>query len=395
RELELLFRAIVFQPSTPILLADDQRHYREASVGASLLLGLRREEIIGRSLDDFAEPSVKPVIPELWQDFLKDGEQAGTLRLRGADGAAREVEYTAKSNVLPVRHVLVLRDKGAASQSGASDENSPGGEPPKWVQDFALFLLSPDGRLSAWYEGSERIYGYLKSEVIGQNVSSFDSDKAHRFAAMLTRAAKEGHFGTEAWQVRKDGSRFWANIIMVALKDDAGVVRGFGCVVRDFSDRHERDEKVRRSRTRLHIVPSSPAIVGIVTGEFDGIPEANDAFLELVGYSRDDLQAGLLNWPRLTPPEYRVLDDVAHEEGLRFGACTPFEKELLRKDGSRVAVLVATAVLKLSPFRWITFVTDLRERDRAEGIDEDVVEITHNFEEMIGASAIMKRVMAQ
>src|SRR6185437_14712187 len=142
RELELLFRAIVFQPSTPILLADDQRHYREASVGASLLLGLRREEIIGRSLDDFAEPSVKPVIPELWQDFLKDGEQAGTLRLRGADGAAREVEYTAKSNVLPVRHVLVLRDKGAASQSGASDENSPGGDPPKWVQDFALFLLS-------------------------------------------------------------------------------------------------------------------------------------------------------------------------------------------------------------------------------------------------------------
>src|SRR6185312_6394017 len=249
RELELLFRAIVFQPSTPILLADDQRHYREASVGASLLLGLRREEIIGRSLDDFAEPSVKPVIPELWQDFLKDGEQAGTLRLRGADGAAREVEYTAKSNVLPVRHVLVLRDKGAPSHSGA-DENSPGGEPPVWVQDFALFLLGNDGRFSTWYEGSERIYGYLKSEVIGRNASSFDSDtnSVHHFATMLGRAAKEGHFSTETWQVRKDGSRFWANIIMVALKDDAGVVRGFGCVVRDFSDRHERDEKLRRSR---------------------------------------------------------------------------------------------------------------------------------------------------
>jgi len=396
RELELLFRAIVFQPSTPILLADDERHYREASVGASLLLGLPREEIIGRSLDDFAEPSAKPVIPELWQDFLKDGEQAGTLRLRGADGAAREVEYTAKSNVLPVRHVLVLRDKGAPSHSGA-DENSPGGEPPVWVQDFALFLLGNDGRFSTWYEGSERIYGYLKSEVIGRNASSFDSDtnSVHHFATMLGRAAKEGHFGTETWQVRKDGSRFWANIIMVALKDDAGVVRGFGCVVRDFSDRHERDEKLRRSRAHRRIGPSSPAIAGIVSGEFDGIPEANDAFLDLVGYSREDLQAGLLNWPRLTPPEYRVLDDVAHEEGLRFGACTPFEKELLRKDGSRVAVLVATAVLKLSPFRWITFVTDLRERDRAEGIDEDVVEITHNFEEMIGASAIMKRVMAQ
>ena len=97
--------------------------------------------------------------------------------------------------------------------------------------------------------------------------------------------------------------------------------------------------------------PSLPqsTIASIVSGEFDRIPEANDAFLELVGYSRDDLLAGRLNWPDLTPPEYDPLDELAHEEGLRFGACTPFEKELIRKDGTRVPVLVATAVLKLSP----------------------------------------------
>ena len=90
-----------------------------------------------------------------------------------------------------------------------------------------------------------------------------------------------------------------------------------------------------------------------------------------------------------------ALDEFAHEEGLRFGACTPFEKELIRKDGTRVPVLVTTAVLKLSPFRWITFVTDLRERDRQENIDEEVVEVQHNFEEIIGTSAAMKRVMGQ
>ena len=89
------------------------------------------------------------------------------------------------------------------------------------------------------------------------------------------------------------------------------------------------------------------------------------------------------------------LDELAHEEGLRFGACTPFEKELIRKDGTRVPVLVATAVLKLSPFRWITFVQDLRERDRQENVDEEVVEVTDNFEEIIGTSAAMKRVMGQ
>ena len=84
--------------------------------------------------------------------------------------------------------------------------------------------------------------------------------------------------------------------------------------------------------------------------------------------------AGRIHWPDLTPPEYAPLDELAHEEGLRFGASTPFEKELIRKDGSRVPVLVTTAVLKLSPFRWITFVQDLRERDRLENIEEAEIE---------------------
>src|SRR5207248_9679200 len=121
-----------------------------------------------------------------------------------------------------------------------------------------------------------------------------------------------------------------------------------------------RDQNLRAKRSRLRSVSTDTLIAGIVSGEFDRIPEANDAFLEMVGYTREDLLAGRLRWPDLTPPEYLALDELAHEEGLRFGACTPFEKELIRKDGSRVQVLVASAVLKLSPFRWITFVQELK-----------------------------------
>jgi PAS domain S-box-containing protein len=165
--------------------------------------------------------------------------------------------------------------------------------------------------------------------------------------------------------------------------------------VRDFSERHERDEKLRRSRARSRPVPPAPTIAGIVSGEFDRVPEANDAFLALVGYSREDLLAGQLLWPDLTPPEYSALDDLAHEEGLRFGACTPYEKELLRKDGSRVPVLVATAVLKLSPFRWITFVQDLRERDQFETVCDEGVPVQSSFVELVGSSAALKRVLRQ
>src|SRR5205085_11972486 len=133
-------------------------------------------------------------------------------------------------------------------------------------------------------------------------------------------------------------------------------------------------------------------IAGIVSGEFDRIPEANDAFLELVGYTREDLASDRLHWPDLTPSEYFALDELAHEEGLRFGACAPFEKELIRKDGSRVQVLVATAVLKLSPFRWISFVQELSAFDKQPvgeetGDDKDEVVILKNeFIEIVGRS---------
>ncbi len=394
KELESLFRTIVFNPSVPILIADNDRHYREASVGASKLLGLPREKIIGKSLDDFAEPSFKPVISQRWRDFLKEGEQEGILRLVGPDGGPREVEYLAKGNVLPVRHVLVLREKDAKA-SGSEPAEPAKSSVPGWVQDYALFLLDAAGQIVCWYAGAERIYGYKSSEVIGKHVSIFypDEDAVRMLEEKLKRADREGHVGAEGWQLKKDGSRFWANAITMALKDESGVLRGFARVVRDFTDRHEKDEKLRRNRARTRPIPSESTIAGIVSGEFDRIPEVNDAFLDLVGYTREDLAAGRLHWPDLTPPEYAALDELAHEEGLRFGACTPFEKEFIRKDGTRVPVLVATAVLKVAPFRWISFVQDLRERDRLESVDTDEAEVERDFEEMVGASAALKRIL--
>jgi len=395
RELEILFRAILYHPSTPILITDDGGNSRDASVGVGKLLGLPREKIIGRPVDDFAQPDSKPEISQLWRALQEQGEQEGTLRLLGPDRSPLDVEYTAKGNVLPVRHLLVLRAKTAPAET---EHGSPD-RIPSWVQDYALFLLDVDGRIVTWYSGAERIYGYKTDEATGQHVSSlYPSEEVVRvnFEEKLKRAAAEGHLGNEGWHLKKDGTRFWANVITMALRDENGELQGYARVVRDFSDRHEKDEKLRRSRARVRPVPSESTIAGIVSGEFDHVPEANDAFLEMVGYSREDLLAGRLRWPDLTPPEYAPLDDLAHEEGLRFGACTPFEKELIRKDGARVPVLVATAVLKLSPFRWITFVQDLRERNRTESIEEEDVEPKQqDFEEIVGVSAALRRVQRQ
>jgi PAS domain S-box-containing protein len=390
KELELLVRAIIYHPAAPILIADSDGKYWEASAGAGKLLGLPRGKIIGRQIDDFAPPAFRPKVSQLWQTFLERGEQMGTLRLVGADGTLREVEYTAKGNVLPVRHVLVLRDK---TESVVTEYASP-----SWVLDYALYLLDSGGRLAAWYSGAARIYGYPADEVIGQHVSFLypgEGGPPVKMEEEFNRIAAEGHMGTEGWQIKKDGSRFWANAITMALKDANGELQGYARVVRDFSDRHERDEKLRRTRARIRPIPLQATIVGIVSGEFDHIPEVNDAFLDLVGYSREDLASGRMLWPELTPPEYAAFDELAHEEGLRFGACTPYEKKLIRKDGTLVPVLVATAVLKLSPFRWITFVQDLREKDRLENIKDDEPELKQDYEEIVGSSAALKRVLQQ
>ena len=390
KELEQLFRAVVYHPAAPILVTDSDLKYREASTGAAKLLGIPREKIIGLPLDAFVEAAYKPEIPQLRKALQEKGKHEGTLEVAPPGAPPLAVEYVARANVLPARHVVVLRNKESASA-----DRIPG-----WVQDYAMYLLDAEGRIAAWYAGAERIYGYSAKEAMGRHMSFLRPAEVGleaRLQEELLRATAEGHIGNEGWRTRKDGSKFWANSITMALRDQKGDLQGFARISRDFSDRHAKDEKLRRSRAHSRPIPVHSTIAGIVSGEFDRVPEANDAFLDLVGYTRQDLTAGRLVWPDLTPPEYNALDDLAHEEGLTYGACTPYEKEMIRQDGTRVPVLVATAVLKLSPFRWITFVQDLRERDRQESVEEEDedVEVKNDFVEIVGASAALRRVQQQ
>ena len=387
--IESLFRAIVFHPSSPILIADDDRNYRDASIGAGRFLGVGREKLIGRRVDDFAGAAGNPALSERWQEFLKEGQQAGTLQLVGPDGTTRDVEYTAKGNVLPIRHLLLMREKGAAASAAAAATWA-------WTDDFALFLLDADGRIVTWYAGAERIYGYRREEVAGQSLSFLyppDGSVRARVERKLKRAATEGHAGGESWHLRKDGSQFWANAITMALRDEKGALQGFARVVRDFTDRHERDEKFSSAERNARPAAEMSTVAGVVSGEFDRVLEMNDKFLDLIGYSREDLDEGRIIWADLGPKEFAAQDEFAHEEGLRFGACSPYEKELIRKDGTRIPVLIATAVLKISPYRWITFVTDLR--DGREGEVKADAPPAHDFTAIIGNSPELRRVLRQ
>ncbi len=114
------------------------------------------------------------------------------------------------------------------------------------VQDYAIFMLDPDGYISTWNAGAERFKGYKADEIIGEHFSRFytpeDIARRHPWKE-LEIAAHEGKYEEEGWRVRKDGSRFWANVLITALRDKSGILRGFGKVTRDFTERRLREQE--------------------------------------------------------------------------------------------------------------------------------------------------------
>jgi PAS domain S-box-containing protein len=122
------------------------------------------------------------------------------------------------------------------------------------VKDYAIFMLAPDGHIVTWNEGAERIKGYRADEIIGQHVSRFyvpEDLELDRVGRLLRTAETEGRVEDEGWRVRKDGSRFWADVVITALCDAEGSLRGFGKVTRDLTDRRKAEAAVRLLSERL------------------------------------------------------------------------------------------------------------------------------------------------
>src|SRR5581483_2937839 len=108
-----------------------------------------------------------------------------------------------------------------------------------------IILLDPKGIVQTWSAGAERLKGWKAEEIIGQHFSRFyppeDIEKG-KTAMELREAAEKGRFEDEGWRVRKDGTRFWANVVITALHDDQGNLRGFGKVTRDLTERRQAEE---------------------------------------------------------------------------------------------------------------------------------------------------------
>jgi PAS domain S-box-containing protein len=174
------------------------------------------------------------------------------------------------------------------------------------VQDYAIFMLDPAGRVTSWNAGAEKINGYHADEIIGQHFSRFytrvDLDQRSPQKELETVAAK-GRFEDEGWRIRKDGSRFWANVVVTALRDERGTLIGFSKITRDLSDRKHAEEELQKLAS---LIEHSSDFIGMSSLEGDA-QFVNPAGRALVGLDRDESVGGT-----------KVLDYIFEEDRERF-----------------------------------------------------------------------------
>jgi len=172
------------------------------------------------------------------------------------------------------------------------------------VKDYAIFMLDPQGNVASWNEGAQRAKGYLTSEIVGKNFSKFytHEDIASGLPEYLLRQAEEnGRIEVEGWRVRKDGSRFWADVTLTAIRNEAGKLIGFAKVTRDVTERRQNEETLRAKQAEINQLQKVEALgrlAGGIAHDFNnllagilGCAEAISPVFTDDNPAREDLQA--------------------------------------------------------------------------------------------------------
>ncbi|SOY66857.1 PAS domain-containing hybrid sensor histidine kinase/response regulator [Cupriavidus taiwanensis] len=243
------------------------------------------------------------------------------------------------------------------------------------VQDYAIFTLDVDGHVSSWNKGAARIKGYRREEILGKHFSQFYTPDAvaRRWPdAELKAAAELGRFEDEGWRVRKDGSRFWANVVITALRDPDGRLIGFGKVTRDLTEQRRAAEALRQSEESLRLLVEGVKDYAIFMLDRGGhIVSWNAGASYIKGYRRDEIIGR--HFSLFYPQEDLAAGKPArHLDLARRAGRIEDEGWRVRKDGSLFwANVTLTAVYDdaraLRGFAKVT--RDMSERRRREELE--------------------------
>ncbi len=292
------------------------------NAGAQRLKGYDAAEIVGRNFELFYEPADRAT--RLPARLLEIARTEGVARAEGWRVRKDGTRFWALVVIDPIRdpaggllgYAKITRD---LSERRAIEEALRESEQRfrllvDGVVDYALYTLDPDGRVSTWNAGAQRIKGYAAAEIVGQHFSRFhtEEDRARgEPQRSLAIAAREGRYETEAWRVRSDGTRFWANVVIDAIRDPSGTLLGFAKITRDITERRDAQLALERTREALHQSQKLEAI-GKLTG---GV--AHD-FNNLLTVILSSLELLRLRLPDAEPRVQRLIDNAM--QGAQRGA---------------------------------------------------------------------------
>lgn len=266
------------------------------NAGAERLKGYTADEIIGQHFSKFytREERAKGTPLRVLETAVRDGRYEGEGWRVRKDGS----RFWASVVVHPIRNdagelegfAKVTRDiteRRAAHEALRQSERQfrllVSG-----VTDYALFMLDPNGVVTSWNAGAERIKGYAAEEIVGQHFSRFYTER-DRAAGLPSRAlftaTSEGHFETEGHRVRKDGSLFWANVVMDAIRDERGELIGFAKITRDITDRRDAEVALRQAQAqRAHAqkMDALGQLTGSIVHDFNNLLTVVDSYVRKV-----------------------------------------------------------------------------------------------------------------
>ena len=329
------------------------------------------KKVLGKPAVEFWQTAEKAL--EVMEALREKGDWIGELVAKRKDGSLFDVQLSAslvadeagKPLCMMASFVDITERKRAEEALRESEDKF------KYVFDYSVVgksITLPTGEVHANKAISE-ILGYSQEEL---NKLRWQ-DITHPDDIELTQKALDSVASGEKDSVRfikryihKNGSVVWGDLSTSLRRDKEGKPLYFMSNLVDITERKRAEDALRESESRFKRIYDSN-IIGVIFWDTTGnIRQANDEFLRIVGYSKEDVLSGKVRWKDMTPPEYAYLDEKALKEMAETGVSTPFEKKYIRKDGSLVPVFLGAALLEGQKDVGICYVLDITERKRAE-----------------------------
>ena len=241
------------------------------------------------------------------------------------------------------------------------------------VKDYAIFMLDPEGRVVSWNAGAERIKGYSAEEILGRHFTCFHLPKdveAGVPARILETAVAQGRSVDEGWRVRKDGSQFWANVALTALRDETGTLVGFAKVTRDLTEQRRAAEVLRAGEEYARRIVDAAYDAFVAIDEEGVVTGWNRHAEEMFGWSREEAIGRVLA-DTIVPTQHRD----AHRRGLQHFLETGegpvlnrvIELAAVRRNGEEFPVELTISPLTVGrKYVFTAFIRDVTQRKEAE-----------------------------